>query len=582
MPAQNSKIFQYQFLVSGVSNEPLLEARVDGLVLILSADKKSFSGNYVSSTPGLQTLNIEATDLAGNKKTDQLNIDIQTKLLNPALITLFADSDSQHIFIKGITGAVRSGAEVTATTGFFNLNRETKTANSDGSFLIRLELFTSVDIKVKDLQSGETDSVTINFSPRTTISGLVKDSDGVPLPGATIKIKGTDSTAVTDGQGLFNIATISTGDQTLLIDGTSIPQSATGPYREFSKTAMVVNIGLGQSNVLSRPVYLTPSYLDGTETTVEAGRATTVTSSRAPGVTLNIPANIAKFPDGSLAGDITIATINSDRATIAVPAVAIPDTVVALEPSGLTFEERVEVSLPNENEFQPGVRLLIYSMNSSKGIWEIDGEAQVTESGDQIKTLPGKGISHFSLIYAVPMKPLITEVKDPTQLGVDVSQGSLSTAVELPSFKSLGQSVTPKLIYKSNWANPTAYVSNLFDIPIYEQAINYSSTKVKEQTKSYKVCYSLFGWTIGFTCDYQDYLIRAQFDSRVDGKAWYVPESIRAQLFVSNLASNQAIVTNVDTDGNTNIETLPGAHFDNSRQSEITTLSGIPSRSIMS
>ncbi|HSJ69927.1 MAG TPA: carboxypeptidase-like regulatory domain-containing protein, partial [Anditalea sp.] len=42
-------------------------------------------------------------------------------------------------------------------------------------------------------------------SAQNIIKGLVKDSDQLPLPGATVVIKGTQSFGVTDVNGQFNL-----------------------------------------------------------------------------------------------------------------------------------------------------------------------------------------------------------------------------------------------------------------------------------------------------------------------------------------------------------------------------------------
>lgn len=582
VPADGSTIYNYQFPVTGISNEKLSAASVDTIDLSLAGDKMSFSGTYLSSRAGAQVLNFSATDLAGNTAQISINIKIEPKLLTPELITIFPDNDGVHLFVKGSAGAVRSGAEVSLSAGTFSFNRDTQSSNADGSFLSRLNLFSQIKITATDLKTGEQASATLSYTAMTKISGTVKDSEGVPLPGATVFIQGAQTSVNTDGQGLFTFDTDRTGDQLLVIDGSTIPQSATGPNRKFSKSNIAVNIGVGQTNTLERPIYLVPLLLDGSESPVIPSQATVVINNNAPGVQLDIPANKTVFPDGTGSGSIGMMTIKSEVSTVPVPPMAVPEKVVALEPSGLSFSEPVSLTLPNDNELPAGVRFLIFSMNSKKGIWEVDGEAEVSSDGQSIKTLPGKGISHFSLVYAAPMKPLIREVKNPSLIGVDVSQGSLTTSIDLPSFKALGQNISPRLVYKSNWANPTAYVSNLFDIPVSETQINTTITQKYDTAQSLTVCMKLLGWEVSATCDAQDYLTRVQFDTTLDGKSWYVPESIRAQFFVSNLASNQAIITNESSSGTNNLASLPGARFADSKQSEIVSMQGIPSRSLMS
>ena len=80
-----------------------------------------------------------------------------------------------------------------------------------------------------------------------------------------------------------------------------------------------------------------------------------------------------------------------------------------------------------------------FSKNSEKGIWEIDGVARVDDSGAEIVTEPGQGITHFSDIYAAPLGPTVKEIEANDKVGSDLLSGSLNTQIALPSFKSLNQ-----------------------------------------------------------------------------------------------------------------------------------------------
>ena len=53
-------------------------------------------------------------------------------------------------------------------------------------------------------------------SPLVNITGTIKDSKGQPLPGASVKIKGTTTGTSTDGNGTFRL-NLPTGNETLVI-----------------------------------------------------------------------------------------------------------------------------------------------------------------------------------------------------------------------------------------------------------------------------------------------------------------------------------------------------------------------------
>ncbi|MBL7556109.1 MAG: carboxypeptidase regulatory-like domain-containing protein [Bdellovibrionaceae bacterium] len=588
-PQNNRRIDRLSFGVSGISNEPLKKVSVNGLSLKLEPDAKSFSGVYLAAQNGNEVLNFEAEDLAGNVSNLSTNVTIDNRLVIPELISISPNPDREHLNIVGAAGSVRSNINISASAGLLGFNSDSGTSNPDGSFILKLSPFSVASLKVTDSQNNEEVTVQLSYQLITRLSGVVKDTQGNPLPGATVQISSFNGSALTDSSGVFNISSPATGDQVLTIDGSSIPQSVTGAARKFSTTRIQINIGLGQENVLERPIFLAPLYLDGTETNIAKNQAATVTSPAAPGVSLSIPANSAVFPSGSAEGKINIATIESDKATVPAPPNMLPKNVVALEPSGLKFEERVPVTLPNEYDLPAGVEMFILSMDSTKGTWSVDSTAIVSSDGQTIKTKEGDGISHFSLIYAIPAKPVFAAVDKPKMGGVDISQGSLSTSISLPSWKSLGVSISPNLVYKSNWANPTAYVSNYIDVPKQEFTISKESSAAVSQIRAIKgrYCDKFLGVTIRCYNTYDEYVLAMEAKDTLEQTSWYQPESIRSQFFVGSLTSGPIqFVDNTTQDYNqpgADISVIiPGPIFSGGFGSGIVNYTGIPNRSMIS
>ncbi len=580
-PGSGEVISGMRFTIRGASNEPLSEISVNGKALTLSSDKTSFSGAYVALSQGQNILNYSAKDALGNISTLSTSLTVDDPLLNRNLVSVSPDGDGAYYKIVGRPNAVRSRASVSAEVSVFSFNRDSVIANEDGSFLLKLQKFSLAVLKVEDIARGEKESMELQFKNSTSLAGIIKDVTGNPLVGVTVSFENYEDKVTTDSNGTFRILNSPNGDQKLVVDGSTALASSAGPVRQFNKTAVSVSLLFGKEHTLPRPVYLTPITLDGSETLVSAGLAVTVLDHlNAPGVELKIPAGAAVFPSGSGSGIITIKTIPANKATIAAPLAAEPTNVVALEPSGLKFNVRVDLKLPNENELPAGTDFYILSMNSASGAWELDGFAKVSDDGTSVETKPGFGISHFSLIYAVPVAPVIEEVLQPNLVGIDISKNSMETDITLPSYKILGNSVSPVLKYKSSWANPTAFVSNIFDFPKQEMKlpINQAYTTTSSLRAPIVCVDNPFGgddW-----CIYKQY--RLDTDTKIDGSVTssIIPESVRTQFWMGKSSSdNTEFVRAAQSQG---YGSIPGSYLNNSIETSPVTFLNPPPKSQIS
>lgn len=348
-PVHGSYVESMMFPIAGGADKKLSAATVNGMRFNI-ADTQ-FSGTYVATQLGALPLNVSITDLAGNVTNFSVTTTVLKPLLVPSLVSAAGDRDGIHMWIIGAASAARPGAALRAYESFFG-NSGTATANADGSFQIKLDQFTSATLTATDSQWNETKQMTVSFTGTTRIAGSVQDVFGNPLPNATIGITNSKQTVVTDSKGNFVFDAPPTGDQTLSIDGSTIPQTTTGPQKTYSVTHVAVNIGLGQNNVLESPVFMTPMMLDGSQTPVTTAGSVTVTSTYAPGVQLSISGGTTMFPNGSTTGAINVMAVPSNRATTPVPSMFVPTQVISLEPSGTHFSQPVALSVPNDNFYK--------------------------------------------------------------------------------------------------------------------------------------------------------------------------------------------------------------------------------------
>ncbi|HAZ13275.1 MAG: hypothetical protein A2X86_08065 [Bdellovibrionales bacterium GWA2_49_15] len=447
--------------VEGTANEPLSSASANESSLIVNGN--NLYGTINMPEGGAQALFVSISDIAGNTTNITRTVDVFRRNLIAELISIDPSStSSDRLVINGAPDAARPGILVQIKTSIFGSDEII--AESDGSFSFETDYFDEVELKATD-HFGRTNTVTKTYHPVTTLAGVVKDAlTGNPIPGVIVTITSSGQHDDTDSEGVFVIPNPITGDHSISIDATGVVTSG----RSYSKLELPVSLGNLQENALARVIYISPILQDGTETPITSGtheETITVSSTHAPDVEIEIsPTTEVVIPQGAV-GAINIAEVAKNRTTVDVPEFAEPDTVYALEPSGLTLSRPTKITLPNVNEFPPGMQVVIMSKNSADGTWDADGLAVVSEDGLSIETIENGGIKHFSEIYAAPLGPKVAQIGAQDKPGADSFNGALTTSIDLPSYKTLGQDIAPGLIYKSTWAKPIIAVTNLFSIP---------------------------------------------------------------------------------------------------------------------
>jgi len=98
---------------------------------------------------------------------------------------------------------------------------------SKHKFFLILALAAFVFAAMEGLLLGQTTDVTSKRRADQSIQGTVKDADGLPLPGATVSLKGTLIQTETDGQGNFAFSGLSVGVWTVVASLPSFQTSET-------------------------------------------------------------------------------------------------------------------------------------------------------------------------------------------------------------------------------------------------------------------------------------------------------------------------------------------------------------------
>ncbi len=460
------------FSVKVASNEALHgTAKINDKSIAVKEGATDFEAVYTSSTGGVISLVAQAEDLAGNQAQQTIQVTSLLKALNSSLVGLYPDVKSNKMIIKGAVGSTRPFSEVYVSGGLFN--SDSVQSDKRGSFTVALEPESEYKVRVNESSMKNqirSASFTYGIDQEVILAGTVREQNDKPLVNVTVTIAGTKMVTKSDANGVFKFTrssseAIATGDQQLLVDGSTAIIPDDGVPRKYSKTSLSITIGERQNNILPTPVHLIPTYLDETSVEIVAASGGRVSSSHAPGAALDIPAGATQFPDGSSKDKISLMEVSAEYTTLEVPSVAVPKKVIALEPAGTIFSKSVQLTLPNVNDFPPGTEMVIMLMNPKTGQWEIGGAAKVSSTGQDVVTKDNQGIRQFSFVYATIMGPTIRQIGAQDRPGADTFNGAVSTKVEMPSFMELCQRVVPNLIYKSTWAKPSVVVTNLFDFP---------------------------------------------------------------------------------------------------------------------
>ncbi|MBL7664540.1 MAG: carboxypeptidase regulatory-like domain-containing protein, partial [Bacteriovoracaceae bacterium] len=243
------------FQVAGFSNEALQKVSVNNTPLTLQNNQINFAGIYDAMTEGNLTLEFVAEDLMGNIGSTTIDTTILIELIRRELISIAPNQDGK-LEITGMPGSVYPNEDVNLDAGF--LNEVTVKSNADGSFNAELSYFTSLIISMEVVELNRSQQVTLLYNVDTTLSGIVKDIYDMPLPGVTVTIQSSGQTSLTNEAGIFSIPSPITGDQEILIDGSTIPENVTGTTKKFSSQIVSVSIGTLQTNVLERAIYMSP------------------------------------------------------------------------------------------------------------------------------------------------------------------------------------------------------------------------------------------------------------------------------------------------------------------------------------
>jgi hypothetical protein len=240
-----------------------------------------------------------------------------------------------------------------------------------------------------------------SFTPgptqNTSITGVVLDNSGVPIPGVTMRVyqvnnggSGVPQQVVpavqTNAQGTFAILPAPVGVYKLMADGTTATLHGPFPTLEYD----IVTVA-GQNNTVGLPIYL-PQLMPGNQLCVTPTVGGTLTIPQAPGFALVIAAGSATFPGGARSGCVSVTPVNMDKVPMVPGFGQQPRFIVTIQPVGTTFSPPAQITIPNVDGLAPRAVTEMYSYDHDLASFVAIGTGTVSADGSVIASDPGVGV----------------------------------------------------------------------------------------------------------------------------------------------------------------------------------------------
>ncbi|HTF45410.1 MAG TPA: choice-of-anchor X domain-containing protein, partial [Terriglobales bacterium] len=233
----------------------------------------------------------------------------------------------------------------------------------------------------------------------TTISGVILDNSGNPIPGATVRLfranQGSSNNqpvqigvpVPTNAQGVFQISPAPVGLFKLMADGSTATQTGKSyPTLEYD----IVTVA-GQDNNVGMPIYL-PALDPLSKVCVSPTTGGELRSASSPGFSLKVLAGSATFPGGSKTGCVSATPVNPDKIPMVPGFGQQPRFIVTIQPIGTIFSPPAAMTIPNVSALPPNSKPEMYSYDHDLASFVTVGSATVSPDGSVITSDPGVGV----------------------------------------------------------------------------------------------------------------------------------------------------------------------------------------------
>jgi YD repeat-containing protein len=346
-------------------------------------------------------------------------------------------------------------------------------------------------------------AVTLNVVPdpvtTTRISGVIQDTNQVPLVGIPIETGGVRTVTAADGSFQLAFSGALPSD-VLIVHGEDLSGPLVYPYiAEKLPLLFGHDPYLGFNNVIARPIYL-PALDVANGQRVNPNQNVTVTTATIPGASVYVAAGSLQEQDGDpFTGILSITEVPVDFTPASLPPNLFPDLVVTIQPGEMVFTTPAPLSLPNRAGFAPGTLMDLWSINPTTGQFDRVGVGEVSADGSVVNTISG-GIRnsswHFFAPFPPPPPPPVPgpedgcdECKETGEWNseVELDTGAVIETYNLVTYESSGQTQGLTLRYDSLDADPSPIIHFGYDIGLATFEVMMATLVVKQGNFEYRI-----------------------------------------------------------------------------------------------
>jgi photosystem II stability/assembly factor-like uncharacterized protein len=390
----------------------------------------SFAGRQGSSMAGIDQLNVELPRALIGRGRVKLIVQGGARASNEVEIELAGERGSVQPVVTNFTPAnplagetlTISGSNFAATaqnnTVIIGGNETTIIESAAANQLIARVPFGAesgrIVVRTKQGEGGSSGNATV----RTSLSGVVTDTNRNPLPGVEVSYGASKTTTRKDGT--YVLPDLTPGFGALKIDPSKLPLNP--PMQAYSRFARVttnrdsfqgdtalqpitgaaVSVQTGGSNAEEESALLSAERLLAPAGSITVG-----------GVTFSFPDNtVATFPAGTSGNQIFLTLLANGHTPEPLPAGIFSSTIAQLTPFGVKLNPGGKLSFPNADGLPANAQARLYKLDQTStgatlGKFVEVGAATVSADGQRVETA-ANAITETSIYFVALPRSLTT------------------------------------------------------------------------------------------------------------------------------------------------------------------------------